>query len=65
SKEYVDGRIIKLYDKAATPYQRVLGSDLIPFQIKANLTNLYVQLNPVTLRKSIDQKVHQLCTLSR
>jgi hypothetical protein len=65
SKEIVEGRTIKHYDTAATPYQRVLASQLIPFNVKARLTNLYVTLNPVALRNSIDQKVHQLCTLSR
>jgi hypothetical protein len=65
SKELVEKRIIKHYDTAATPYQRVLASKEIPFEVKARLTNIYVRLNPVTLRNSIDQKVHQLCTLSR
>ena len=65
SKELMEKRIIKHYDTAATPYQRVLASNEIPFEVKARLTNIYVRLNPVTLRNSIDQKVHQLCTLSR
>ncbi|HML40647.1 MAG TPA: transposase family protein [Bellilinea sp.] len=65
SKEIMDGRTIKHYDTAATPYQRVLAAKQIPFEIKTRLMNIYVQLNPVTLRNSIDQKVHQLCTLSR
>lgn len=65
SKEIVDGRVSKHYDTAATPYQRVLGSKLIPFEAKARLTNLYVRLNPVTVRNSIDLKVRQLCSLSR
>ncbi len=65
SKELVEKRIIKHYDTAATPYQRVLAAKEIPFEVKARLTNIYVRLNPVTLRNSIDQKVHQLCTLSR
>lgn len=65
SKELKEKRIIKHYDTAATPYQRVLASNEIPFEVKARLTNIYVRLNPVTLRNSIDQKVHQLCTLSR
>lgn len=65
SKEIVEGRTIKHYDTAATPYQRVLASELISFDVKARLTNIYVSLNPVTLRNSIDQKVHQLCNLSR
>jgi hypothetical protein len=65
SKKIVDGRVIKHYDTAATPYQRVLASKQIPFEVKAKLTNLYVRLNPVALRNSIDLKVHQLCSLSR
>ena len=65
SKEFVEGRTIKHYDTAATPYQRVQVSAQIPFEVKARLTNLYVRLNPVALRKSIDQKVHQLCSYSR
>lgn len=65
SKEFIEGRTIKHYDIAATPYQRVQASTLIPYEVKVRLTNLYVRLNPVALRKSIDQKVHQLCSLSR
>ena len=65
SKEFVEGRTIKHYDTAATPYQRVQASAQIPFEVKARLANLYVRLNPVALRKAIDQKVHQLCSYSR
>jgi len=65
SKEVTEERTIKHYDTAATPYQRVLAAKKIPLEIKARLMNIYVQLNPVTLRNSIDQKVHQLCTFSR
>jgi len=65
SKELVEKRTIKHYDTAATPYQRVLASKEIPFEVKARLTNVYVRLNPVTLRNSIDQKVRQLCSLFR
>lgn len=65
SKEHLQDRTIKHYDAAATPYQRVLASEEIPFETKVKLTNVYVQLNPVTLRNSIDQKVLLLCTLSR
>jgi len=64
SKENVDKKIIKRYDTAATPYQRVLNSMDIPFESKARLTNLYVQLNPVQLRNIIDQKVAKLWKLS-
>lgn len=59
-KEQVIGKIIKRYDQPATPFRRVLASDLISPDIKANLINLFVHLNPVTLRNSLDQKVARL-----
>ena len=65
SKEHVDKKLIKRYDQAATPFQRVLAANDIPFETKARLTNLYVQLNPVQLRTSIDEKVAKLWKISR
>ena len=65
SKEQVDKKLIKRYDTAATPFQRVLAAKDIPFQTKVHLTNLYVQLNPVKLRTTIDQKVAKLWKLFR
>ncbi len=64
AKETIDNKIVKRYDTAATPYQRVLASDNIQFEVKARLTNLYVQLNPVMLRTAMDQKVGQLWKIS-
>jgi hypothetical protein len=65
SKERLDNRSIKRYDTAATPYQRVQASKDIPLEAKARLTNLYIQLNPVKLRTTIDQKVDQLWKTTR
>ena len=65
SKEHVDKKLVKRYDTAATPFQRVLAAKDIPLETKARLTNLYVQLNPVQLRTSIDQKVAKLWKISR
>lgn len=65
SKEHVDKKLIKRYDTAATPYQRVLAAKDIPFETKAHLTNLYVQLNPVQLRTTIDEKVAKLWKIPR
>jgi len=59
-KIHVDGKIIKKYDQAATPYRRVLASDDVAFEDKARLTNLYFQLNPVELRNRIDMNVGRL-----
>ena len=65
SKEHVDKKLVKRYDTAATPSQRVLVDKDIPFETKARLTNLYVRLNPVQLRTSIDAKVAKLWKISR
>lgn len=65
SKEHVDKKLIKRYDQAATPFQRVLAAKEIPIETKARLTNLYVQLNPVQLRTTIDAKVAKLWKISR
>jgi hypothetical protein len=65
SKEHVDKKLLKRYDQAATPFQRVLAAKDIPLETKARLTNLYVQLNPVQLRTTIDAKVAKLWKISR
>ncbi len=65
SKQLVDKKLLKRYDQAATPFQRVLAAKDIPFEAKARLTNRYVQLNPVQLRTTIDAKVAQLWKISR
>lgn len=65
SKERVGDKIIRRHDVAATPYQRVLQSEQVPIQVKANLIHLYLQLNPVTLRKDIDTLVGKLWKVIR
>jgi hypothetical protein len=64
AKERVGTKTIRRYDKAQTPYQRVLARQDIPLEGKARLTYQYVQLNPVTLRHSIDEKVARLWKLT-
>ena len=59
-KQRIDGKTIKYYDKAITPYRRTLAAEQVAFSNKASLTNLYVQLNPVTLRKIIDFNIGKL-----
>jgi hypothetical protein len=57
AKERVDGKTIHSYDQAMTPFRRVLALDSISVEIKARLIDQYMQLNPVSLRASIDAKV--------
>jgi hypothetical protein len=59
-KQVIDGKTTKYYDRAITPYRRVLASDQVAFSDKVLLTNLYVRLNPVTLRNRIDLNVGKL-----
>ncbi len=64
-KQRVDDRTIRTYDKAMTPYRRVLLQNSIPVEIKASLLNLCLHLNPVHLRKSIVKKIAVLWKISR
>jgi hypothetical protein len=59
-KEQVGKKTVKRYDEAATPYQRVLRADQVELAVKARLCHQYLQLNPVKLRTSIDEKVAKL-----
>jgi hypothetical protein len=65
AKERINNKIVRRYDQASTPYRRVLSSDAISLQVKSHLTDIYVHLNPVQLRTSIDTKVDKLWKLSR
>ena len=65
AKERIGNRTIKRYDPAKTPYQRVLERKDISLQAKAQLMNLYVQLNPAELRRGIDQKTAKLWKISQ
>jgi hypothetical protein len=65
AKEHVDKKLLKNYDQAATPFQRVLAATEIPLEAKARLTHLYVQLNPVQLRTAMDAKIAQLWKIPR
>jgi hypothetical protein len=65
AKERIDNKIIKQYDPAKTPYQRVIERKDISLDVKARLANIYVQLNPAELRRQIDQKVAKLWKISR
>lgn len=64
-KDQVDGKTVKRYDRATTPFRRVLASTQVAFEVKARLTGLYFQLNPVALRNRIDQNVARLWKLVR
>ncbi|MGC9049206.1 MAG: hypothetical protein ACP5IX_03255, partial [Patescibacteria group bacterium] len=48
------GKIHRKYEKAKTPYQRIIESDWISDEKRKELTNLYLTLNPAKLKRYID-----------
>ena len=64
SKTRVDGRIKRTYDKARTPYQRVMDSRQIDRKTKQQLKATYEALNPAELHRHLSQLRQQLENVS-
>ena len=60
SKERVGAKVRKVYDQAATPYQRLLSSEALTAAERGRLTRIYPVLNPVDLRAKIESVLQQL-----
>lgn len=59
-KERVGGKIHKKYDVPKTPYQRLVESEIMSNEQKAELAKLYETLNPAELKRKIDAKLKEL-----
>lgn len=60
-KEKVNNSVCKKkYDLAQTPYQRLRDSKQIPAQKRKELEKLYLSLNPVQLKKAIEDKLKKI-----
>ena len=55
SKERHGARVTKKYDRARTPYQRVLESSFIDEVTKEQLRQRYELLNPAQLKRQIER----------
>lgn len=61
SKEKINNSVRrKKYDEAKSPYQRLMACDQLARKGKDQLTALYMSLNPVQLKQTIDDKVAKL-----
>jgi len=60
SKVRIKGKILRKYDKAKTPYKRILEDASIPKETKQELTSVYQSLNPAELKRAIDKKLDNL-----
>ena len=65
AKTRTGAKVVKRYDTAATPYQRVLARPDIDQQIKDRLTDHYQQLNPAALRREMNALNDQLLAIAR
>lgn len=52
-RKRIGSKIVKKYDEAKTPYQRIIESDDVPLNVKKALNKKYSELNPVALKKEI------------
>jgi len=65
SKVRLGSKVRKKYDQAQTPYRNVMASDLVEQSVKQELTQVYLSLNPVDLRRRMDANLAQLWRLPR
>ena len=63
-KERFGARVKKRYDEARTPYQRVLEAEEVSQTVKDELQAFYLTLNPVSLRRHIDDSLNRLWDLA-
>ena len=59
-KDSVNGKLQRRWDRAQTPYQRLLASGVLLPEQEARLTRLYEETNPRQLRETIYQALARL-----
>ncbi len=59
-KKVVASKTVKRYDKAKTPYERVLESKYVDQKVKRALKEQFETLNPFHLRKAIEAKMKKI-----
>jgi hypothetical protein len=64
TKQRVGSRVTKRYELARTPYQRLLASGTLVFDIRQKLDALYRSLNPVELHTQIQAALTRLWKLA-
>jgi len=64
SKTRVGSKAVKKYDKAKTPFKRVLKCQDIDDKIKARLKKKYDSLNPAELKRKISKLQDKLLKLN-
>jgi len=60
SKQRFDGKLRRTYEPAKTPYQRLMESDQLSENQKESLRTVYQRLDPVQIKKALDDKLDHL-----
>ena len=63
-KRRVGSKVHKKYDPAQTPYQRLLASQHVSHTHDEKLGNLFRTLNPVALRRQLEEHLNALSNLA-
>jgi len=63
-KERVGAKVRRLCDRAQTPYQRVLASERVAEEEKGRLRAVYQELNPVEIRRRVEENLRKLWRLN-
>ncbi|HLN12867.1 MAG TPA: transposase [bacterium] len=64
SKERHGARVLKRYDRAQTPYRRLLASGVLTPENRAALDDEYLRLNPLQLRTDLEARLDALWKLA-
>jgi len=64
-KVRIGSRYKRKYDKAQTPYQRVLNHDMIDQDIKDKLIKQHQTLNPLILKNKVDKLITKIFKIQR
>jgi hypothetical protein len=59
-KKRIDAKIVKKYDTARTPYQRLLENPEFPESEKMKLRMMYAKLNPAEIKRNLDTKISRI-----
>ncbi len=60
SKRRAGSKTVRVYDRAATPLERVLSRPEVSGEKKAQLRQLQAALNPFALRRQVDQRLKEI-----
>jgi hypothetical protein len=64
SKTRHGAKVLKVYEKAQTPYQRLLQSGILSREKQTEMASIYNKLNPILLLKQINANLEQLWRLA-